>query len=156
MGKVKHYSYVVFVLFVVILIACQNVTPFPTVIALPGTEFTLAPGQSATVTGTDLNITFHSVLSDDRCPSDVECAASGPVTISLSVGQEAGDATDLTLQTFTDNNGRAPGGQFEGIEDRVELADYLIQIVGVTPYPKDFSTQIKSSEYRLTLMVTGK
>ena len=154
--NVKLHPCLTFVGFALILVACQNATPFPTAVAAQGTQFTLAPGQSATVTGTDLTITFHSILGDDRCPSGVECAASGPVTISLAVGQGDGDATDLTLQTFTDNNGRAPGGQFEGIEDRVEVGDYLIQILGVTPYPKDLSTRIKPSEYRLILIVTGK
>jgi len=145
-----------FLLILCMLAACQTSTQSPSISATVGTEFTLALNQSAAITETDLTITFNSVLSDERCPSDIECAASGPVSVSLSVRQGDGNATDMTLQTFTDNNGRTPRVQFEGITDRVEVGDYLIQIVGVTPYPKNLSTQIKDSEYRVTLIVSRK
>jgi hypothetical protein len=141
-----------------ILTACQTTTPSPSITTLPGTELTLtlAPGQSATITATDLTITFNSVLSDERCPSEIECAVSGPVTISLSVQQGSSPAIDLALQTCTDNNGRTPNVQFEGITDRVELGDYLIRIAGVTPYPTNLSTQIKPSEYQVAFIVAQK
>jgi hypothetical protein len=117
-------------------------------------EFTLAAGQSATVTDTDLTITFDSVLSDDRCPSEVECAASGPVTVSLSIQQGNDTPHAITLQTFTDQDGRAPKGPFEGITNLAEVGDYLVQMVGVTPYPKDLSTKIEPSVYRIALVVS--
>jgi len=139
-----------------LLVACQSGESLPPVTATINNEFTLAPEQSAMITSTDLTITFNSVLGDDRCPSEVECAASGPVTVSLSVKQGNEKAVELTLQTFTDQNGRAPGREFEGIEDRAELGDYLLQITGVTPYPKNLSTQIKSSEYQVILIVVPK
>ena len=145
-----------FLLILCMLAACQTSTPSPSISATVGTEFTLALNQSAAITETDLTLTLNSVLSDDRCPSDIECATSGPVSVSLSVRQGNGNTTNLTLQTFTDNNGRTPRVQFEGITDRVEVGDYLIQIVGVTPYPKNLSTQIKDSEYRVTLIVSRK
>jgi hypothetical protein len=140
-----------------ILGACQPVTPLPYVTGTVSSEFTLAPGQSVAVTGTDLTLTFHSVVGDERCPRDVECAASGPVTVSLSVQQGDGGApTDFTLQTFTDQNGRSPNVQFEGVTNRAEVGDYLIQILSVTPYPQDPSTKIKPAEYRLVLLVSKK
>ena len=145
-----------FLFILCMLAACQTSTPSPSISATVGTEFTLAPDQSAAITETDLTVTFDSVLSDDRCPSDIECATSGPVSVSLSVRQGNGNTTNLTLQTFTDNNGRTPRVQFEGIQDRAEVGDYLIQIVGVTPYPKDLSTQIKSSEYRVVLIISPR
>ncbi|HET8669757.1 MAG TPA: hypothetical protein VFM05_03755 [Candidatus Saccharimonadales bacterium] len=136
-----------------LLVACQTATP-PTVAAILGTEFSLSPSQSATVADRDLTITLHSVLSDDRCPSEVECAATGPVTVSLSVQQGNSAPSDLTLQTFTDQDGRAPAGQFEGIQNIAEAGDYLIQIVGVLPYPKNLDSEIKVSDYRVTFIVT--
>ena len=119
-------------------------------------EFPLTPGQSAIVANTDLTLTFHAVVSDERCPSEVECAVSGPVTVSLSARQGNGDLTEFTLQTYTDENGRSPNVQFEGITNRAEVGDYLIQIAGVTPYPMDLSTTIEPSEYRLNLMILKK
>jgi hypothetical protein len=45
---------------------------------------------------------------------------SGPVSLSIAVQKEAAAPVEFAMQTFTSNNGRAPDGPFEGIEDRVE------------------------------------
>jgi hypothetical protein len=140
-----------------LLSACQPAgTPSSPVTGTVNTEITLAPGQSAAVTGTDLTVTFHSIVSDERCPSDVECAASGPVTVSLSIQQDDDTPTDFTLQTFTDVNGRSPNVQFEGVTNRAEVGGYRIQIAGVIPYPKDLTTKIEASEYRVVLLVSNE
>jgi hypothetical protein len=138
-----------------ILAACQPGTSLPVVTARLDNEFTLATGQSVPVKKTDLTITFNAVLSDERCPREIECAASGPVTVSLSVQQDGDTPVSVSLQTFTDQEGRAPIGSFEGIEDRIEIGDYLIQVVGVLPYPQNLSG-IKVSDYQATFMVTHK
>ena len=153
--KPKSFSSLLFL--ICMLAACQptatSSSPGP---ALLNTESTLAPDQSAALTGTDLTITFHSVVSDDRCPSDVECAASGPVTVSLSVQQGNEAPSDFILQTFTDLDGRSPNVQFEGVTNRAEVGDYVIQIAGVTPYPTSSTIPIEASAYRLALLVSNK
>lgn len=139
-----------------ILTACQSEsTSSSPVTGTVNEEIVLAPDQSAAVTGTDLTVTFHSVVSDERCPSEIECAASGPVTISLSVQEGAGSPTDFTLQTFTDQNGRSPNVQFEGVTNRTEVGDYLIQILSVAPYPENSTTKIEPSAYRIGLLVSN-
>ena len=152
--KAKSFSSILFI--ICILAACQSSTPASPGPAALNTEITLAPGQSAAVTGTDLTITFHSVVSDERCPSEIECAASGPVTVSLSIQQGDGNPTDFTLQTFTDLNGRSPNVQFEGVTNRTELGNYAIQIASVTPYPQNLNTEIEASEYRVALLVSNR
>jgi hypothetical protein len=141
-----------FLYIVLLLAACQTASPTP---AMMNTEFTLSAGQSTTITRTGLTITFHSVLSDERCPIEIECAVSGPVMISLSIQQDGDTAATVSLETFTDQEGRAPSGSFEGIEDRIEIGDYLIQVVGVLPYPRNLSG-IKPSDYQATFIVTEK
>ena len=133
--------------------ACQTATPTP-IAANPDTEFTLAPGQSAAVADTDMTITFHMVTGDDRCPSEVECAASGPVSVSLTVQQGDAAPTDVLLQTFTDHNGRAPSVPFEGLTNPAEVGAYRIQLVGVTPYPENPEIKIEPAEYRVSLLVS--
>jgi len=146
-----------FLCLIFVLSACQpGSTPSSPVTGPVNTEITLAPGQSVAVTGADLTVTFHSVVSDERCPSDVECAASGPVAILLSVQQGDGTPTDFTLQTFTDNDGRSPNVQFEGVTNRTEIGDYIIQILSVTPYPKDLTTKIEASAYRVGLLISNR
>lgn len=138
-----------------ILAACQAAaTPFPT-ITTTSNEISLAPGQSATLTGSDLTITLDSIVGDERCPTDIECAASGPVTISLSVRQGDGAPNDFTLQTFTDQDGRSPNVQFEGVTNRAEVGNYMIQITSVTPYPQN-STKIDPSKYQVRLLISNK
>jgi hypothetical protein len=146
-----------FLLVICVLSACQSTgTPSSTVTGAVNTEIALAPGQSASVTGTDLTITFDSIVSDERCPSDIECAASGPVTVSLSVQQGEGAPNDFTLQTFTDQTGRSPNVQFEGVTNRAEVGDYAIQIASVTPYPQNLTTKIDPSQYRVSLLISNK
>ena len=137
-------------------VACQTTTPQASVTATVNEEFGLAPGQSAAVKGTNLILTFDSVLNDERCPSAVECAASGPVTVSLSIQQGNGTPIDFTLQTFTDQNGRSPNVQFEGVTNRAEVGDYLIRVASVIPYPTDLTTEIEPSEYQVALLVSNK
>ena len=139
--------------FVCILAACQAANP--TIDAPLNSEFSLAPDQSATIRRTDLTITFNAVLNDDRCPRQIECAANGPVTVSLWLQEDNGTLSGISLQTFTDQEGRAPESQFEGIENSVETGDYVIRLVGVLPYPQNLSG-IKPSDYQVTLIVTQK
>ena len=133
--------------------ACQVASP-PPVAAKVDAAFTLAPDQSAAVEGTDLTITFRSVSGDDRCPSEVECAASGPVDVLLSV-QNGKESRDFNLQAFTDHKGIAPSVPFEGLTNPIEVGGYLIRINGVTPYPANPEITIEPSDYRVTLIVSN-
>ena len=140
-----------------ILTACQpKGTSSSPVTGTINEEITLVPGQSTAVTGTHLTVTFNSIPSDERCPSEIECAASGPVTISLSLQQGGRVSTDFTLQTFTEQNGRSPNVQFEGVTNRAEVGEYIIQILSVTPYPKNLTTKIDPSDYRISLLISNK
>lgn len=121
---------------IILLVACQPMTAAP-LIAEQDVEFVLAPGGTAAIKDTGLTIRLISILSDDRCPSEVECAASGPVQLSLSAQRDNGPAAELALQTFTDNDGRSPATEIEGITDRIVYEGYLIRIVGVLPYPEN-------------------
>ena len=140
---------------ILLLVACQTMAASP-LIAEQGAEFVLAPGTTATIKDIGLTIKLISILSDDRCPSEVECAASGPVQISLSAQKDNITAADLMMQTFTDNDGRSPAMEFEGITDRIVYEGYLIRIVGVLPYPEDLSTSITQNDYRVSFVVTEK
>ena len=143
-----------FIALSVALSACQT-TATPSALTVEvNSEFTLVQAQTATVTNTGLTIRLIGVTGDERCPSEIECAMSGPVSLSLSFQIESGDAVPVNLQAFTDNNGRTPDFEFEGIADRALFHGYLIRVVEVLPYPVNLETKIKDSEYRVTLIVT--
>jgi len=141
------------VLIIPFLTGCGTATPSPVTFLL-GTEFTLAPDQTAALIDTELTIRLIGVAGDERCPSEIECAASGPVSLSLSAQLGDAEPTDINLQVFTSNNGRAPDMQFEGIEDHAVYEGYLIRVVNVLPYPARSFNEIKDSEYRVTFVVS--
>jgi len=150
----KTKTLTITLILITLLGACQAATPLPTVSTAKDVEFTLATDQVAALTDAGFSIRLMGVAGDERCPSEIECAISGPVSISLSIQEGDGSSTKIDLQTFTDNNGRAPDGEFEGINDRAVYKGYLIRVVGVAPYPVNLSNPIEESEYRVTLVVT--
>jgi hypothetical protein len=136
-----------------VLTACQIATPEP-INGTTDTEITLSAGQMVTITDADLSITFISVSADERCPSEIECAMSGPVTIQLSIRDQNGTVSEQVLQTFTDSSGVAPSRGFEGIKSHVTVGAHEIKIIRVLPYPKNRSSSIQPSEYMIALQVT--
>ena len=144
------------ILFFLILTSCQAAPPPPPITASVGDEFTLASGQSATITDTDLSVRLIAISNDERCPSEIECAISGPVSLTISIQKGDNEPTEFALQTFTDNDGRTPEGPFEGIQDRVEYEGYIFRIKAVSPYPINRNDTIKDSEYRVSFTVVSK
>src|SRR5258706_3707507 len=138
-------------LMVILLTGCGSATPAP-IIASADTEFTLAPNQIATLANTELTIRLIGVGGDQACPSEIEWSVSGPVFVSLSaqIGNQA--PTNIDLQAFTGDDGRAPDMHFQGIEDRMTYAGYLIRIAGVLPYPAKSFNEIKASAYRVCVL----
>lgn len=148
----KRTVWIVFLL--VFLLACGFATPLPPVTASPGVEFTLAPGQSATLTGAEIEIALIGVPSDGRCPLLIECAMSGPVTVTISIKSGTNVSAEFEITNFTDNDGRVPPMDFEGMSPRVELNGYSIRMVSVLPFPQRSVSEIADDEYRVTFVVS--
>lgn len=144
------------ILLILLLASCQLTPPPPPITASVSGEFILTPGQSTAITGTDLTLKLIAIPGDERCPIEIECAASGPVTLSISIQKGENKPVEFTLQAFIDNNGRAPEGPFEGIQDRMEYEGYLIRVKGVLPYPVKSMGEVKDSEYQVSFEVTSK
>lgn len=75
----------------------------------PGASFTLAPGQTATVKGTDARITFKRVLEDSRCPVDVTCVWAGDAKIEITISRN-GAADETRILSITPPNHEATVG----------------------------------------------
>jgi hypothetical protein len=152
--RTRFGRYSILILLIAMLASCQTATPPPPLSVTTDAEFTLAPGQSAALIDAIFTVRLIGISGDDRCPSDVECAASGPVSVSFTLQKSNGPLTTVDLQTFTDTSGRAPDIQFEGIQDRTIYEGYLIRIVSVLPYPKNSDETITESDYRVTFLAT--
>ena len=104
-------------------------------------EFTLAPGPTAAVNGTNVRLTFDRVSEDSRCPTDVTCVWEGDAVVVLKVKVEAEEATrEVHTQGGEPRSRKAPVG------------DYVVTLVRLDPEPRSTGT-IEASAYRATLRV---
>ena len=104
-----------------------------------GREFTLAPGQSATVGG--LTVVFAGVGSDSRCPADVVCVWAGEALVNVSARVPGEAEATLSLRA-----GARAG-------EEAAYAGYTIRLVSLAPYPRA-SKPIAPGDYRATLTVS--
>ncbi len=102
-------------------------------------EFTLSPGQTATVSGQDLQIKFIQETADSRCPKGVQCIWAGEVSCTVQV-TKAGSTVEVVLTES------GAGDHATKSLDGYEVAFH------VTPYPEAGKT-IKPGDYRLTMTV---
>jgi hypothetical protein len=121
------------------LVACGNT--HPKVYADLGQEFSLSLGQTATINGQALQITFEDVIEDSRCPSDVTCIWAGRVSCVIKLVEVSSQyRMVLTELGLTDQYTRETYREYQ-------LAFHVI------PYP-EAGQSIRSDEYRLQLIVS--
>lgn len=140
--------------FALFLIACGSATPPPPVIAGLGEVFTLTSGQSAKIEDTDMTITLVGVPGDARCPLDIECVESGPVTVTVTIQSGSDAPEEFTFQSFTDNDGSVPEMDFEGMTAGIEANGFVIRLKSVLPFPQYSTSEIDPDDYRVTFFVT--
>jgi hypothetical protein len=117
--------------------SCSSGPTSPTV--EPVSEFVLAPGESASVSGTGLTVRFEAVVNDSRCPAGVLCITAGDAEIALTVRRAGHSADALALRTADGRN-------------RAEVGEWTLSLTGLAPYP--FTNHpIAPGEYRATLRV---
>jgi hypothetical protein len=100
-------------------------------------QFTLAPGEAASIEETGLRVQFIRVMVDSRCPADAVCIWVGDATVHVRVF--GGPATsDYDLHTANSE------------QSTIEHGGMRISLVQLQPYPFSNRT-IQPSEYRATL-----
>jgi len=104
-----------------------------------GEKFTLAIGQSAAITGENLEIRFVEVIGDSRCPQGVQCIWAGEASSHIEITY-ADSKYQLVLTQPSDSE--------------AEFASYLIRF-NLTPYPVA-GKQIQDRDYRLELQIEKK
>jgi hypothetical protein len=104
-------------------------------------EFTLAIGQTATISVEKLDIKFLDVTEDSRCPKDVTCIWAGQVNCSLEITHAVvTEQVKLTQLGLNDAN----AGQ--------TVSGYSYAFT-VEPYPES-GKQIVKEDYRLRMTVS--
>lgn len=99
----------------------------------------LARGETISIEGTPLSLSFVRVSGDSRCPADAVCILGGDATVHVRARLEERE-TELELHT--------------GDEDRssATIGAYRVTLTELRPYP--FSSRpVDPDEYRATLHV---
>jgi hypothetical protein len=125
---------------IVVVASCATVDT--AVVANPGAEFSLAVGNSATISGTDHRITFTRLMEDSRCPVDVQCVWAGDAKIELTVSRN-GAPRDTRVISLTPPNNEAPVG------------DLKVRFVALAPTPRQ-SEPPASRRYVAQLLVLAR
>jgi hypothetical protein len=103
-------------------------------------RFTMAPGETASVTGRGVHLRFEGVTGDSRCPADAICITGGDAIVKVVA---SGDSGSLTLDLHTGDSSRAS----------VTYGNVRVTLVELTPYPFSSRT-IAPGDYRATLVVS--
>mgnify|MGYP003576250058 CR=1 FL=1 len=120
------------------VMACEESSPLGPTVPL-NEQFTLAPGEGASIENTSLRIEFLRVSGDSRCPADAVCIQGGDALVEVRVSD--GGSVEYNLHT---------GDQSQAA---VTHAGYRIALVQLQPYPFSSRT-IQPGEYRATLTVS--
>jgi hypothetical protein len=116
---------------------CASVTG--AVDAYPGSPFTLAPGETAALQGTDARITLNAVRDDSRCPVDVTCVWAGDAKIEIVVSRK-GAADETTVLSITPP------------KNEVWVGNLKIRFVSLAPAPRQADAGT-ARKYRAELVV---
>ena len=119
--------------------ACDEQNPVGPTVGL-SEQFTLAPGEVATVRDVNLNVQFVQVTGDSRCPADATCIQGGDALVQIRV---LDNGVTSTYELHTGDSSRAT----------VMHNQLRIGLVELQPYPFSSRT-IAPGEYRATLTVT--
>ncbi|QXJ20365.1 hypothetical protein AGRA3207_001063 [Actinomadura graeca] len=106
----------------------------------PGAVFTLAPGQTARLSGGGLTVRFDGVKNDSRCPTSVDCVWAGDATVTVSV--TAGDGRPAARELHV----TAPAATTTAVPG------YVVALVGLTP-ERHSESPVPPGDYRARLRV---
>jgi hypothetical protein len=101
-------------------------------------RFTLwVSGQAAVAPG--LVLTLERVVSDSRCPVDVQCVWAGEIRVAFALESLHGEAPRLEFELAS----TAPKAEARGLE---------FEFLDATPVPSS-KTNIASGDYRIALRI---
>ena len=103
-------------------------------------EISLDIHQSKNYPDDDLTIGFRSVLSDSRCPTEVQCFWAGNGKVDLWIKRTSLDTIDFALNTTLE-------------PDAIELLEYKIELRELNPNPKEEPFPINETNYSVLLIV---
>lgn len=131
----------------VLLAACSQqsappspIPPGPSSSASGGTQLVLRVGESAAL-GEDYRLSFQSVASDSRCPTDVQCVWEGEAALVVGPSHP--------LMRFRPDTLRLRGGR---AVDSMQVGPFVVKPIALAP--ARLSTHpVPADSYRATFAV---
>jgi hypothetical protein len=102
-------------------------------------QLVLAPGETADVSNTAIQLRFQGVFGESRCPADALCIQGGDAIVRVNVLPKGGGQRTIELHT----------GNMQPVRD----GDLTIALENLSPYPFSSRT-IAPGDYRATLRIT--
>jgi hypothetical protein len=121
-----------------LLAACARNTPTGPSVPL-NQQFTLAPGESATIAGMAARVEVLRVSGDSRCPADALCIQGGDALVHIVV--HGTRVSEYELHTG------------DAARSSIRHGALRVALVDLQPYPFSSRT-IRPDEYRATLTVS--
>ncbi|MCK5233205.1 MAG: protease complex subunit PrcB family protein [Candidatus Aenigmarchaeota archaeon] len=109
-----------------------------------GIPFQIGVNQQAFLETENLGIELLNLVDDSRCPTDFRCAVSGEVVAEIMISK----GTEI-LGVYNISDWR----QSIGHTSKITVDKYVVELAGVSPYPKD-NSGIRLSDYVLTFIVS--
>jgi hypothetical protein len=109
-----------------------------------GREFNIKVGRVVMLNGGGLRVRLVRVVSDSRCPVDVNCVWAGNAELLFEVGAR-GWRGKKTLRL---NTNASPERAGEG-----QYGRYTLKLVGLSPQPRS-TRKIAAGQYTATLLVS--
>jgi hypothetical protein len=83
-----------------------------------GDTFLIAVGESVAIAGERLTVGYSQLLSDSRCPLDVQCITAGNAAVAFTLAKEGSPPSTVTVNT---TEGPPSGGYLTYVVELVDL-----------------------------------
>lgn len=93
----------------------------------------------------NIGISFDSVLTDCRCPKNVECFWAGYVSVSMRLYNGNAKPVSFSLENYNDKN--------RLFVNDTTISGYNIKLIDCLPYP-DINVERKFSDYYVKVLVS--
>ena len=135
-------------LFLTLIAACDNEEPENVYVNI-NEIFTLKCGESVTVKPDNFDIGFCEVISDSRCPTNLQCFWEGVAGIKVWICESGQAANFIKLPIYG----------YVALEDTmnhvtVDTLGYRLSLLQLDPYPYEHEER-DYSEYEATIFISN-
>lgn len=144
----KTKIYILLICFLLALSACSSAAQGPAEMppdkegmASLNKPFQLKFDEAILLPDENIWVRFASVISDNRCPQDVQCVQAGEARIILSISVKDQNAIQIELSTTLD-------------QAAVVVEGYQILLQAVEPLPPSSGQPTPEKDYVVTILIS--